>query len=611
MVDYLDNFYKGGYNSFSPEYGNFSGYKPAENFTGYKMDFSTIGTALDARTADQVKEISKHLNTGIKNFEIATHSADVMDAMPKEQFEEIHRMSKLLKVEPTMHAPMIDPTGITEQGWSEMNQDIAKRQLLHAIERGQRSLPNGNLVVTMHASTVGLPQANLKMKEGGEEKTKSMLIVGPGGKIGQLKDERRYFPEIEGEKFTGEHIKFDAKAELERINKKGWVDSLQQISQQVYFATRDSHINPIKNKISPEERIEIEKLGIDHPMYKEYKKQYLGDFNYEESHLQGAYNGLKNLFNTAYENADEKQKKELGKYANEMAKKIKEYDNLGKNPDKIEQFAEDIQKGVEIMKNVNANLYKPLEEFAREKSAESFGDIAFESYKKFKNNSPIISIENHPAGQSLLTTGEDLKVVVEQARENFVNKATQELGMSKSEAKKQAEKLIGVTWDVGHINMLRKYGYDNKDIIKETEKVAKLVKHVHLSDNFGFEHTELPMGMGNVPIKEIMEKLGKEGFKGKKVVEALSWWQHFSNQGVNSAIIPTMQAFGSPVFSGSYGGPGWETSHGMMGSYMGFPTAYMPEKHFSMYGSGFSSLPQELGGQIPGSNSRFSGTPMA
>jgi hypothetical protein len=159
--------------------------------------------------------------------------------------------------------------------------------------------------------------------------------------------------------------------------------------------------------------------------------------------------------------------------------------------------------------------------------------------------------------------------------------------------------------------MLRRYGYDSEDILKETKKVAKLVKHVHLSDNFGFEHTELPMGMGNVPIKEIMQNLGKEGFKGKKVVEALSWWQHFSPGGkTNHALVPTMRAFGSPVY-GMEMGPYWNQVSGTMGGYLGFPMSYLPEKHFSMYGTGFSSLPEELGGQIPGTQSRFSGTPNA
>jgi sugar phosphate isomerase/epimerase len=75
--------------------------------------------------------------------------------------------------------------------------------------------------------------------------------------------------------------------------------------------------------------------------------------------------------------------------------------------------------------------------------------------------------------------------------------------LDEAKAEKEAEKLIGITWDVGHINMIRRFGYSEKDVIKEAGKVAPMLKHVHLSDNFGLEHTELPMGMGNVPIKEI------------------------------------------------------------------------------------------------------------
>jgi sugar phosphate isomerase/epimerase len=611
MVEYFDNFYKSGYSSFSPEYGN---------FTGYKMNFSDIGTSLDARTADQVKEVSKQLNTGIKTVEVAAHSPEVFDAMPKDQFKEINRMSKLLKIEPTMHAPMVDPTGITEQGWSELNQELAKRQLLDAVTRGQELRPDGNVVITMHASTVGLPPTELKIKEGNNEKVKSMLFINPQGKLGQIKEEDRYFPE-EGEKFTGEAQKFNPIAELKRKNKDAWLGALQNVTYYTDFAERslDEGKIPLEDKKRIMEAKELKQNTGDINTIQPLAEKFKDNRNIEhgEIYLKKAYEELKGLFDMAYKNAESEDKKLLRDYANEMTLKIKDYSNFRKNPEKIHEFAEDIEKGARILGDIkNPKIFSPLTDFAREKSAETFGDIAFESYKKFKDKSPIISIENHPAGQSLLTTGEDLKEVIEKAQRNFVEKATLSsdkggLGLSTSEAKQQAKKLIGATWDVGHINMLRKYGYTEKDIIKETEKVAKHVKHVHLSDNFGFEHTELPMGMGNVPIKEIMQRLGKEGFKGKKVAEALSWWQHFSNQGVNSAIVPTMQAFGSPVFSNSQGGPGWNNSYGTIGNYFGFPMAYMPEKHFSLYGSGFSSLPQELGGQIPGTNSRFSGTPNA
>jgi hypothetical protein len=49
----------------------------------------------------------------------------------------------------------------------------------------------------------------------------------------------------------------------------------------------------------------------------------------------------------------------------------------------------------------------------------------------------------------------------------------------------------------------------------------------------------------------------------------------------------------------------------MYGAYFSGYGATLPEQHFSMYGGGFSSLPTELGGQVPGTGGRrFAGTPM-
>ena len=68
------------------------------------------------------------------------------------------------------------------------------------------------------------------------------------------------------------------------------------------------------------------------------------------------------------------------------------------------------------------------------------------------------------------------------------------------------KKFIGATWDMGHINMLKKQGFTNKEIIRETKKIAPYVKHVHITDNFGFDDSHLSPGMGNVPIKKVMKE---------------------------------------------------------------------------------------------------------
>ena len=152
--------------------------------------------------------------------------------------------------------------------------------------------------------------------------------------------------------------------------------------------------------------------------------------------------------------------------------------------------------------------------------------------------------------------------------------------------------------------MMRKSGFGNKKLIEEAEKIAPFVKHVHYNDNLGSTHTDLPPGLGNIPMKEIMEKLEKAGFQGKKVFEGGNFFQHFQT----SPHPYVLEGSGSPMFN--TGGPYWNQTLPTYGNYFAFPSSYLPEQHFSLYGGGFNNLPVELGGQIPGKGSRMSGAPM-
>jgi len=200
---------------------------------------------------------------------------------------------------------------------------------------------------------------------------------------------------------------------------------------------------------------------------------------------------------------------------------------------------------------------------------------------------------------------EQLKDLIKESRKKFVKQAVED-GMEKEEAKDTAKKLIGVTWDVGHINMMRKAGYKEKDVIKETTKIAPVVKHVHLTDNFGFTDSHLGLGMGNVPMKKMMEKIKKEGYDGRAIVEA----GNFAAQFKTSPHPFSVQALDAPIYSS---GPtsSWGDVSAMQGSYS-FYGSFLPQQHFAMYGAGFSGLPPELGGGKGGAaqGRRFSGTPM-
>jgi len=216
-----------------------------------------------------------------------------------------------------------------------------------------------------------------------------------------------------------------------------------------------------------------------------------------------------------------------------------------------------------------------------------------------------------------MSTAADLKEGVEMSRSKLAKELMQRCKLSEKEAKKEAERLVGATWDVGHINNLRKAGYEGKElqekVIEEANKISDVVKHVHITDNFGFFDSHLPPGMGNVPIKEIMEVMEKKWAEQKEegrlnqaprgIVEAGGFVAELGQ----NPTLSVMEYFGSPLYKMSPS-PYWtDLTHG----YANYKEPYMefPQQHFNLYGSSFTTLPKSVGGQVGNENSRFSGTP--
>lgn len=153
--------------------------------------------------------------------------------------------------------------------------------------------------------------------------------------------------------------------------------------------------------------------------------------------------------------------------------------------------------------------------------------------------------------------------------------------------------------------MLRKAGFTEEDIIKETKKIMPFVKHVHITDNFGYSDSHLPPGMGNVPIKQFREELEKQGYSGRAIMEIGGWAQHFPTEG---AYLPILTGIESPLYK-MEAPPYWSEISNRAGSYYAGLGEIYPQQHHEMYGSSFTTLPQELGGQAPSNKSRFSDTP--
>jgi len=622
----INEIYQGGYSSLDPEkaYGT--------NFTGYHMAGASLGITTDPRTANIIKDASTKLSSGAKQIELSLVSPEIFDAIPKQHFKEIKQLSKLIGTDVSVHGPVIDSAGISQQGFSEVNRENSERKIIEVISRSREISPEGNIPVVFH-SAEGIPGSEWKeipdIGKGKLGKARQLITINrESGQMVPLKEERKFYPGkekklkleveeklIKGE-ITQEQIEKDEDKYFEKIPfEQGRVYSPERNLGVANRSKWNNEISPLffnkerADEILNNNAVQIQHL-TDYIEEAKRKKQKLEltptqeqayiKFQDAQNYLSEINTTANALFSKAYEYGNEHQKKQLIEINNQYKK------DLEKNGREVMGQSRAMHKLLSSLQDSSMapEMFVPIEKFAVDQSSKTFGNAAFESFKKFKDKAPLICIENPPVGFAL-STGEDLKNLVVASRKKFVERAVQE-GVSESSAKKQAEKLIGATWDVGHINMLRKQGFEEKDIIKETEKIAPFVKHVHLSDNFGMEHTELPMGMGNVPIKEIMEKLGQKGFEAKKIIEAGNWWQHFQT----NPFKETMEGVGSPMYS-TGAGPRWNQALGLQQGYLGGYGQMLPDINYQTFGAGFSQLPTDLGGQRAGAQgSRMSGQGM-
>ncbi|MFA4887526.1 MAG: hypothetical protein WC595_04900, partial [Candidatus Nanoarchaeia archaeon] len=269
------------------------------------------------------------------------------------------------------------------------------------------------------------------------------------------------------------------------------------------------------------------------------------------------------------------------------------------------------------------DIWRPVAEFAKEKTADTIAEVMLRSYDKHKDASPFIAIENFWPNTPM-STSKELKDAVIKARKVFEEKLVKERKLDQKEAEKVAERLISATWDIGHIYNLRKAGYEGDDlkkmVIEQTKEIASVARHVHVTDNFGFHDSHLPPGMGHVPVKEMMSELqatwdklrdeGKLAVEPRSIVEAGGFVAEIGGD----PTVPILNFFNSPLYKLS---PGQQLSAG--GAYWKQPEfpgyrsiqQEFPQQHFNLYGSSFTTLPKELGGQITGEKSRFSDTPLS
>ena len=150
----------------------------------------------------------------------------------------------------------------------------------------------------------------------------------------------------------------------------------------------------------------------------------------------------------------------------------------------------------------------------------------------------------------------EIRELIDESRDKFVEIMTKKKGMAESQAKKLAESHIRGTLDTGHFNMWRQHwkakpGQTPEQVdaafeqwyVKEVKDLVDSgrIGQVHLTDNMGYDDEHLTPGEGNIPVKEVMKIVEDSGIKDI-VVEAGSF-------NATTVVGDTFSRFGSPIYS--------------------------------------------------------------
>ena len=207
---------------------------------------------------------------------------------------------------------------------------------------------------------------------------------------------------------------------------------------------------------------------------------------------------------------------------------------------------------------------KPASDFAVEESSKSMADLGVYTWQmseraKKKQGDTQFKLKNdlYLAPENLFpemygSHPDELRKLVVDGRQAMAKELESKYGKDKKEAEKLAEKHIKATFDIGHVNIWRKYfkskpeeSLEDRDkrfntwLLGKTEKLIKdgIVGHIHISDNYGFNDEHLTAGDGNAPIKEFVKQAKAKGFS-EFIVESGSFnpmtslpdsWMHFNS----------------------------------------------------------------------------------
>tara|TARA_Y100000310_G_scaffold343027_1_gene448803 strand:+ start:373 stop:2142 length:1770 start_codon:yes stop_codon:yes gene_type:complete len=500
-----------------------------------KLNPTQLGYSLGG---DPLKNLKSGIFTGTNTMELTFFNQPgkgqqkgAPESWGRAEREEMKQLARVNEVDVTIHAtPNMGPgsgaslSGFTGKSFSHQDRSMALQEINRATDFAADVAGGGPVVFHIdgfprNVFTAGEGEATGKfeMYPGEEEKGFVSFVDKDTGDVTQIgldrqvpvpvlrKDKPGEF-EKENGKFKIEHKNFNqienefkslSKDEQKYYKKKG----IENSPSYFYHRLNEIGIGEMEAKRREYERTakkhekQAEETGEIYNSYKNNPQKLKSDF-------QDPQNALKGMKNQIDQSIDEKKFYEHGVLSLQRQKEEAERS--------IRNHQEITNHGVAQEASTVAQAAMHAYEVEQKKRLKEPLYVAPENWR-------IENYGSHP---------KEYKRLIQESREIMTDSLVREKRMSKSRAKTVAEEHIKGTFDIGHMNMWRKY---HKTTDEDYEKwvgkhVRDLVKnniigHVHLSDNFGYYDEHLELGEGNTPLQDFFKIMKEEGFKGKMIAE--------------------------------------------------------------------------------------------
>lgn len=621
-VDYFNTLDRGYYSdktiADAKQKGNFSGSGdafPEANPIGTELTAREIGTTMAPDTYP-IQELQAKIRQGAAKLEIAFAGAgksgfngrgSTPEILGKKEREEFRELAKVSQVEVSTHATFGKQglSGLTQQGFSEDEAQKTLKEINKAIEFAATATQGGAVVFhtgewqrpIMDAGIKNPEKAGQKERIFSEyekefEKAPIFLADERTGQIQALnRDMKFYFPDEEKDPDTGmKYIKNDSQG-------KPIVKEYDFNKALEYIKKRHSDDEELKNKTDGQ----ILMYGLREQQLREAEGQAL---RFSE-HLEDSKKALKqvielrkfeeDLWNKTPEDEQWKLMFKKRYFEDGPIDSIPKKDNLKQQEEELRRRIEGNQSTIvsareqyERIKH-EMNRFKPIEEVGIKRTADTLAKAGLKAMRETEAHKKELTTPIYIAPENVFpeyygSQADEMINIVQESRKEMANRLVKQ-GYNENEAKKKAEMHIKATLDTGHLNNWRQHfkGNDkefNKWYLDEVQKMIdkKILGHIHLTDNWGYDDEHLTPGQGNTPTKEVFKMLEKAGFKDF-ITEVGSF-------NANTILSDTLAELGSPVYALGRGISFGKVRHGHFG-YAAPPNyivgAYAPSNEFRLW----------------------------